>query len=312
MRRLHGQLHWARPSKSAWLSVTYLDEHLFRSPLRAEFGTRLRLGEISLDAAAGANHVDGGFQAGYLLTGLEVYVSRAIALVAGAEYSPWSANGSPLTFSLGIRKALSLPLPLRAVPRVSGSVFEDLNGNGRQDGREPGLEGVVISIGPLKTSTGEDGSFYFRRAVPPGSPVQMDVGSIGEGYLALFSNTLVPAGGRIEMPVGRAATLDLTIFEDRDGDGVLDESESGLPGVLVVLRDPADRSYPRTMDAGGWTRFSALPPGRYEVVTIRNGQETTAPHIELLAGGRVAREIGLAAQTRLIKMQDGSTIPAPR
>ncbi len=246
---------------------------------------------------------------GYLHTGVEVYVSRATALVAGTEYSPWSANGSAWTFSFGIRRALSLPLPLREVPRVSGAIFEDRNGNGRQDRGEPGLAGITVSAGPVKTVTGAAGRFTFRHTVPAGLPVQMDVGSLGEGYLALFSETLVPASGRIEMPVVRAAALDLKVFDDSNGDQSRDGAEPRLPGALVVLKDPAGRSYPRTMDAGGSTTFSALPPGVYQVSLLRDGQEIAIAQIELAPGERATRELGVATQSRQIRMWGGPTAP---
>lgn len=312
VRRLQGQVRWTQPSKSAWLSVNYTDERLFRSPLQTELGARLRLGEINLDAAIGANVINGSSQVGYLHAGAEIYVSRTMSLVAGTEYSPWNANRSPWTFSFGIRRALSLPFPLRETPRVSGAVFEDRNGNGRQDREEAGLGGITVSIGPLKTVTGADGRFAFRNAVPAGLPVQMDVGSLGEGYLALFSETLVPASGRIEMPVVRAAALDLTIFEDHNGDQSRDEAEPHLGGALVVLKDPAGRSYPRAMGAEGSTTFAALPPGVYQVSMLRAEQEIAIGRIELAPGERAAREIGVAAQSRQIKMWTGPAAPAQR
>lgn len=311
VRRLQGQLRWARPSKSAWVSVNYTDEALFRSPLQAEAGAQLRLGELNLDAALGASLLDGP-QVSYLHAGSEIYVSRALSLIAGAEYRPWSASGSPWTFSFGVRRALSLPLPLPQASPVSGVVFEDRNGNGRQDRGEPGLERVAVSIGSLKTVTGAKGRFAFRHAVPAGLPVQMDVGSLGEGYLALFSETLVPGSGRIEMPVVRASALELTMFADHDGDQSRQAAEPPLSGAVVVLKAPTGRSYPRTLDAGGSTTFSALPPGAYEAYLLRDGQEILAARIELAPGELAAREIGVETQGRQVKMWNGSAAPVQR
>lgn len=312
VRRIQGQLRWIRPSTSAWLSASYTDEQVFRSPVQAEFGTRLRLGEINLDAAVGTNLTEWRPSVAYLHAGAEVYITRALSAVIGTEYRPWNLDGAPYTFSVGFRRALSVPLPLREGARVSGVVFEDRNGNGRKDRGEAGLEGVAVSIGPLRAITGVDGQFAFRHNVPEGLPVQMDVGSLGEGYLALFSETLVPGSGRIAMPVVRAAALEITVFEDRDGDQSRSGSEPALAGAVVLLKSPTGRSYPRSTNTAGTATFVALPPGGYEVYLLRQGIETAAGRIDLAPGEGAAREIGLATGSRPIKMLGGTAIPVQR
>ena len=67
-----------------------------------------------------------------------------------------------------IRQAIPRkPEPQLGVPRprivtVSGSVFEDLNTNGRRDGDEPGLADVMMTNGEQVARTDRDGSYRFR------------------------------------------------------------------------------------------------------------------------------------------------------
>ena len=57
--------------------------------------------------------------------------------------------------------AMSAPAPARALPPPcnSGTVFEDRNGNGWQDGGEPGLPGVKVSDGVAIVTTDARGSY---------------------------------------------------------------------------------------------------------------------------------------------------------
>lgn len=74
-----------------------------------------------------------------------------------------------------------LPMPLLAADRpqahdagamagaVAGTVYEDRNGNGRRDQREPGVPGVAVSNGRALVLSGRDGG--YRIAVEPGQTV---------------------------------------------------------------------------------------------------------------------------------------------
>jgi len=61
----------------------------------------------------------------------------------------------------------STPTPVPTYT-LSGIVFFDYNGNGIQDGGEPPIEGVPITVGGLSTTSGVDGS-YSLEGVPAGT-----------------------------------------------------------------------------------------------------------------------------------------------
>lgn len=304
VRRLRSQLRWSEPGRSAWVSVDYTDENLFRSPLQGEFGMRLRLGELNLDAAIGANAGEAAPELGYLRAGAEMYVSRTISLVAGVENNPSRSIGSPWTVSFGIRRALSLPLPMRDVPAVSGVVFEDRNGNGRRDRNEPGLEGVRVSSGAMTTMTGREGRFTFPHELAAGSPLQMDLAALGETYIAHSSEVLLPASGRVNLPVMRAASLDLVTIEPRDANQNVAHTLSGrqTTRAVVVLTGASGRTYPQALDSRGAATFAALPPGEYGFSVMRDGKEIATGRVQLAPGEHTSHEIEIVTRSREIRM----------
>jgi hypothetical protein len=308
-RRLHSQLRWSEPGRSAWISVDYTNEILFRSPVQGEFGMRLRLGELNLDAAVGANAGRRAFELGYLRTGAEMYVSRTISMVAGVESNPSRSIGSPWTVSFGIRRAISLPLPMREIPGVSGVVFEDRNGNGRRDRNEPGLEGVRVSAGAMATSTGQEGRFTFARQLAAGSPLQVDLATFGETYITYSSEVLLPRNGRVEIPVMRAASLDLVTIESRGANQTVSHTLSNRQPsqTVVVLTDPSGRTYPQALNPRGAASFAALPPGVDSYSLVRNGEEIASGELELAPGEQASHDIEITDRSRSIRMLTETT-----
>lgn len=186
---------------------------------------------------------------------------------------------------------------------VSGLKFEDRNGNGVQDGNEPGLLGVEIRVTNengviLPGLSASDGTFricgltagdafrvsevapfgYSQTAPPDGSIAKRvfakDLGYIIEvcngdvGNLA-FGNRLVPNA------IGGSK------FEDLNANGVRDPGEPGLPGVLIALT-PTDFQPPTvprlTTDAAGNFLFTNVSPGNYRLSeVVPTGFTQTAP-----------------------------------
>jgi hypothetical protein len=309
--RLQSQLRYATSRASAWLGVNYTDERLFRAPLQAELGSRLRLGRVNLDAVAGASILDGGLRPGYAKAGAEMYLTRDLALMAGMEYRPRGILAEPRTFSIGIRKTLPLPLPMRRSPPISGVVFEDRNGNGRRDRNEPGLGGVTVTLGSTPARTDRAGHFAFPYAVRTGLPVRLDASTLPRDYLVLSAEATVPASGRVELAAVRSAALDVWVFDDRDGDGAFGAGDTALADIAVVARTPEGRTYPRTTDASGKVSFAALPADRYEITVQRAGQEPVTTKLELAPGARIGRSIPLTTPAREIHMWSGAAAGSP-
>lgn len=178
---------------------------------------------------------------------------------------------------------------------INGLKFEDLNANGIQDGDEPPIEGVVVtltgtdgagSVVNVDTATGPDGAFNFSNLVPgsytvtetlpPGWQASTPISSgphdllsgqnLGLGWV--FSNF-------------RPAQVSGTKFNDLNQNGIRDSGEPGVAGVVIIL-DGTDGggnpvNQPTATDADGNFFFIDLVPGVYTVTEVvpANWEPTT-------------------------------------
>jgi hypothetical protein len=182
-----------------------------------------------------------------------------------------------------------------AARSIGGTVFFDHDGNGQQDVTDEGLAGVTVILqGPrgLVTTTGADGSYLFAR-LPAGTYRVTEVNR--DGYLSTTPDTVpvelaqkvkqarVDFGDALPVSVYGAVFRDdnlnrqfdywepgiggvgVTIYQDADGDGVLD------PGEPALARTQTDFQ--------GNYLFTSLLPGRVIMVeTDPPGYGSTTPN----------------------------------
>jgi hypothetical protein len=214
------------------------------------------------------------------------------------------SGGSDLTVDFGYYRPVT----------VGNFVWEDTNGNGLQDGGEPGIQGVMLTLtgttGAGASVTGHAttdaaGDYLFTEA--PGSyTVTVDssnfaAGGALSGYSATpshqgsdrtgDSNPSPSATSPGALPSGssdltadfgyyRPATIGDFVWEDTNGNGVQDGGEPGVGGVKLTLTGTSGAGTPftdhATTDNTGHYLFSE-PPGTYSVaVTIPPGYVPTA------------------------------------
>ena len=181
---------------------------------------------------------------------------------------------------------------------ISGNVFVDANLDG-QDNDAVVVEGALVQLeDPLgnvlaETRTDADGNYTFEGLAPgdyridfqTGPYTDKDVGDDATDSDVTFSGT----SDTFSVGVGEdvtnidagvmPATVEGTIFIDRDEDGQDNDADNALEGATVNLEDPLGNVIATTTtDANGNYSFEGLAPGDYRV--------------DVEAGPYTARDVG--------------------
>ncbi|MDD4651588.1 MAG: SdrD B-like domain-containing protein, partial [Methanothrix sp.] len=157
-----------------------------------------------------------------------------------------------------------------AVACIGDKVWEDMNGNGRQDSGELGIAGVTVTLfksdgtqvgttfttladGAYSFSHLEPGDYYLRLSPPPSSSyVFTPKGISGADTDSNAENAASATYGQTDtrtLSIGETISCDSTVdaglyiptclnglaWVDTNGNGIRDSGESGLEGVSVTL-----------------------------------------------------------------------------
>lgn len=182
-------------------------------------------------------------------------------------------------------------------------VWDDQNGNGRQDVGEPGIIGLTVTLTgtagdgtPINqnTTTGTDGSYSFTN-LKPGTYTVTFTKPTGTAFTGEDNGTddkdsdASPITGSaagiplvsgqnittIDAGVLRPASLGDYVWDDKNGNGVQDAGEPGISGVIVNIEDASGNPArdinnniitATTTGANGQYQFTNLKPGVIYVV----------------------------------------------
>jgi len=196
-----------------------------------------------------------------------------------------------------------IPIEIDNCSSISGTKFNDLDGDGSRDAGEPGLAGWTMYLdankngtldaGEATTTTDANGNYTFTELMP-GTYTVREVQK--SGWLQTTANpadVVLPMGTDvtgIDFGNFKLITISGQKFNDTDGDAVKDLGEAGLAGWTIFLDankngslDAGEKS--TTTDANGNYSFSNLAPGTY---TVREAQQTgwiqtTANPVDIVA-----------------------------
>lgn len=197
---------------------------------------------------------------------------------------------------------------------IGDTVFQDLNGNGVQDSNDVGLGGVKVRLfgpgpdGIINTPDdnliaeqftdnapsiiiGGRGNYTFNNLppgtyrvesdTPPGNPPR-DQATLTTGRNPIIVNlganqNFLNADFGFNMtgfPGNNPGSIGDTVFNDRNGNGVQEPGEPGVPNVVLTLTlpgpdgrlgTPDDTTQTTTTNSNGNYSFNNLPPGPYRV-----------------------------------------------
>ncbi len=180
---------------------------------------------------------------------------------------------------------------------ISGTKFNDVNGNGTMDVGEVGLPGVLIYLdqnasgtldgADVSVVTDANGSFSFPN-LADGSYSVREVSQIGwtqttPGAGTNFQQSItvtagnnvgaINFGNQLTVAAPIPGTITGTKFNDLDGDGVRDAGEPGIAGVSIFLDANTNNAFDAgetsvVTDVSGNYTFSGLLAGMF---TVREG-----------------------------------------
>lgn len=297
---LQGTLQWQTGSSWTSLTGTYAAQALTDPIVRMDLVQSVDLGRTRLDLAVGGSPTRSARETMSGWARVETEIASGTALQLGAEYFPLAhGSGSPMRFSLGISRKLSLGLPTRRPIPVSGVAFHDLNGDGVRGADEPGYAGLMLRRGRSQAITNGAGAFQLSGGED--MPLSVDAGSLGGGYIVPSRYLAMPGKG-MEIPVVQAAGVAMEFFLDANGDGARGDAEAAVSGILVILEAADGTSYAETTNEAGRIEIKAMPPGTYQVrVNAGQGVQPVEVSMTLTSGTQVEQAVPLRAPTREIR-----------
>ncbi|HXY70283.1 MAG TPA: hypothetical protein VEH62_12590 [Gemmatimonadales bacterium] len=251
-----------------WLRGSTVEGQLAVEPARGLTALRASLGHrlsrlLRLDAALG------WFRSGGVTLELGLTTATPGPRLGTRSRLATATGSSALTYASGSvawdpRSRLVKASDAAALDRagVSGVLFRDDNGNGRQDPGEPGLAGIPIRVGGLAAVTDSLGHFAVW-GLFPSEPVQIDVDTLQlpDPHMILPAPVI-----RVRPTPNAFGAVALPVVVGAEISGFVVMGEEPVPGVPVVLRDlnSGKEITVVTFANGGFYR-AAVPPGEYEV-----------------------------------------------
>jgi choice-of-anchor A domain-containing protein len=188
----------------------------------------------------------------------------------------------------------SIPQPAPA--SLGDRVWHDLNANGVQDGGEPGISNVTVTLFNGNgaqvgaSTTNVDGIYAFTNLTPGSYYVVFSLNTLLSGYVVTAQNvgddlfdsdgaagtgqtqnvTLAAGENNLSLDLGiyQPASLGDRVWVDSNENGQQDVGEANVPGVTVTLfnSNNVQVGQPTTTDGNGLYAFTNLVPGSYYVV----------------------------------------------
>ncbi|MCP3805227.1 carboxypeptidase regulatory-like domain-containing protein [Allokutzneria sp. A3M-2-11 16] len=211
-----------------------------------------------------------------------------------SDADPATGCTTPVTVGPGARENLTVDAGIVSPPNKLGDlVWNDTNRNGLQDPGEPGVPNVPVTVKDDKgtevgkTTTGPDGKYVVDN-LPDGTftvcfavtgdlqftkPNAGDAGMNSDADPATGCSTPVTLGpGKRENltvdaglvpPVNRIGDL---VWSDTNKNGLQDDGEPGVPGIVVTLQKPDGTAVGRDVTGSdGKYLFEGMPDGSYKV-----------------------------------------------
>ncbi len=178
----------------------------------------------------------------------------------------------------------TIDLGLYKLVKIGNFVWNDLDADGIQDSDEAGIDGVVVSLlqgnTVVATTTTVGGGFYsfgvqpgvytLKFTMPDGfsknSPFDATNDELDSDDLSTTPLTIVSGVNNNSLDQGffTQAKIGNLVWNDTDADGIRDNGEAGIDGVVVTLLRGTTVVATTTTAGGGLYSFS-VDPGTYSI-----------------------------------------------
>ncbi len=202
---------------------------------------------------------------------------------------------------------LEVPMPCT---KLGDRVWNDQDGNGKQDTGEPGISGVTVELYRCgdnvlmgTTVTDANGNYYFSGQMPgsyyvkviapanylftaqnaSGTTADNDSDANASGVMACTTLTAGETDLSWDAGLVQLSSLAGNVYHDKNNDGTFQGSDIGIDGVTVTLTGTDNRgtlvNLSTSTAAGGSYSFPNLWPGTYEITetqpaTYLDGKDT--------------------------------------
>ena len=216
---------------------------------------------------------------------------------------------------------------------ISGTVYYDDDFSADRSGSEKIVSGFAVGLYNEKgervavDKTSVKGKYELTKLVPGNYTLHVTATKgyaftkLGEGNVIVngnggegFSGTFFLALGenRTDMDIGmiRPGTVEGSIFADRNDNGIRDDGENGLPGVVVRLVDEenGEEAFRAEIGEDGKYLFDAVMPGRYHLEYILPENAVFARTVS--GGNTISGEQGVG-ESESFDFTSGATVRGP-
>ena len=222
-------------------------------------------------------------------------------------------NSDPIfSLSFTIERALTFTTGILTKGRLEGFIFVDSNANGVRDEGEAGVSNLIVSVDGVQVlSNGVGSGFYKFPPLPPGE-YELDIENLPARFvpgLDLPATVKLTTGvtTTLNIPLIEIGTIEGTVFNDRNRNGVREADEAGIASALILLQGPNGKLFEEISDAFGFYIFPDLLEGNYRLIldtsTLPERFDATTPadlSLVLERGGFARVDFGVAERPQVI------------
>ena len=191
-------------------------------------------------------------------------VSFPLAPTVGESTGPQVTSN--VTFGAGVRKEFGLPIPFTKAKVASAPflVFYDLNGNGRRENDEPGIENVVLNIGGHEIITDDKGLGQIKNIRHGSYPLMVIPLNPPKGWFANVEDSLLIGFSEIQhIPFVRGVKVHGNVVVNRQRIADATSKPLDLTNIKVTASSKdGERDFHTLTDLQGNFSFY-LPNGTY-------------------------------------------------